>query len=77
MLHGLKIYLRPTSIYPNANVSEQVHEPGTRLWLFSNRLLTHNQGGFFIQSVPIKLALPQAAQLSLFFYRKISSVAPP
>ena len=28
------------------------------------------------QSMPIKLALPQAAWLSLF-YRKISSVAPP
>ena len=31
---------------------------------------------FLAQSVQIKLALPQAAQLSIF-YRKISSEAPP
>ena len=32
---------------------------------------------FFAQSVPIVLALPQAAQLSIFLNRKITSVAPP
>ena len=32
---------------------------------------------FLVQSVQIKLAFPHAALLSIFFNRKISSVAPP
>ena len=32
---------------------------------------------FFAESMHVKHALPQAAQLSIFFCRKTSSVAPP
>ena len=38
--------------------------------------LTKSNDDFFAQSIHIRLSLPPAAQLSLF-YKKISSVAPP
>ena len=48
-------------------------------WLFSSCLRTLTVVDlldFFAQSVGIMIALPQAAQLSIHFSRKISSVAP-
>ena len=41
------------------------------------QIVRGNQGNFFAQSERFKLASPQAAWLSLFYNRKISSVEPP